>query len=535
MNPFDRRVARNARAGSRAAGEGTRVLAPDSRRQPGKEKTASEMTDRIILTATTNSSTHTTTAASPRACRRARPLAACLAALALFASANAAPPTIGGATVTDLPLSSLSLQASEQNVMLGALAMHGADAFSWDEYTFWLQQSQSGRTGSQLMQDIYNRQASRVNYPLSLLNDAFVAKLYDVAFGVVANQAALLYWSEELNQGRKTKGQVIYEVLTNALGGSDAVSVRFRQRYYAALIVRKETDTATERSTTPTATTVFNASRPRLLAISEDVATYDAAIAPLARLNRVIDQSAIAPFASYGAASGVLSVTGTELVALAGANNDIDLSKITLYGDAAPYTLTSGSAEMTNATSFQVTLNTADRRALATRINRDGTASKGNSNYLLAATPGWAAAVPVGQPQAALTGTRIAASNTAILNIDNSDSTTQYDAVTDGALLLRYLLGYRGAELIADARANGANLRDSTQIENHILSSLSLLDVDDDGETLAFTDGVMILRRLLNPGAAISNAAAMSAITAGAKRGSRSDADVVNAIDALKP
>jgi hypothetical protein len=80
-----------------------------------------------------------------------------------------------------------------------------------------------------------------------------------------------------------------------------------------------------------------------------------------------------------------------------------------------------------------------------------------------------------------------------------------------------------------------ANLRYSTQIENYLLSSLTLLDVDGDGETLALTDGVMILRRLLNPGAAITNAAAMSAITAGAKRGSRSDADVVNAIDALKP
>ncbi|TAG45713.1 MAG: hypothetical protein EAZ30_14820 [Betaproteobacteria bacterium] len=280
---------------------------------------------------------------------------------------------------------------------------------------------------------------------------------------------------------------------------------------------------------------MFNASRPRLLAISEDVATYDAAIAPLARLNWVIDQSGIAPLASYDAASGVLSVTGTELVSLAGTNNDIDLSKITLYGDATPYTLTTALIEITNAMSFQVTLNTADRRALATRINRDGTASKGNNKYLLAATPGWAAAVGVGQPQAALTGTRIAASNTAILNIDNSGNTTQSDPATDGLLVLRYLLGFRGAALVANVTGNGAYLRDSTQIENHLFSVLSLLDVDGDGESLAMTDGVMILRRLLNPGAATTNAAAMSAITAGAKRRSRSDAEVVNAIDALRP
>lgn len=45
----------------------------------------------------------------------------------------------------------------------------------------------------------------------------------------------------------------------------------------------------------------------------------------------------------------------------------------------------------------------------------------------------------------------------------------------------------------------------------------------------------MILRRLLNPSASVSNAAAMSAITANAKRGTRSDVDIVNAIDALNP
>jgi hypothetical protein len=465
--------------------------------------------------------------------RRTTGIATCLAVFALFSSANAAPPTIGGATVTDLPLSSLSVQSNEQVTMMGAFAMHGADAFSWDEYAYWLQTSAAGVSGPQLMQAIYERPASRVNFPSHLLNREFITTLYEVALGVAPSNVVLSFWLQQLTT--QSKGQVIYDVITVALSGTDAVSIRFRQRYNAALVIRKETDTAAERNTATTATTVFNASRPRILAISEDVATYDAAIAPLARLNWVIDQSGIAPFASYDAARGVLSVTGTELVALAGANNDIDLSKITLYGDATPYTLTTGSVEIANATSFQVTLNTADRRALTARINRDGSASKGNSKYLLAATPGWVAAVDVGQAQAALTGTRIVASNASILNIDNSDSATQYDAATDGVLLMRYLLGYRGAALVANAQGSGANLRNSFQIENHVFSSLALLDVDDDGEILATTDGLMILRRLLNPSAAITNTAAMSAITAGAKRGSRTDAEVVNAIDALKP
>ena len=45
----------------------------------------------------------------------------------------------------------------------------------------------------------------------------------------------------------------------------------------------------------------------------------------------------------------------------------------------------------------------------------------------------------------------------------------------------------------------------------------------------------MILRRLLNPSALLTDAAAMAEITAGAKRGTMSDVDIVRAIDSLKP
>ncbi len=122
-----------------------------------------------------------------------------------------------------------------------------------------------------------------------------------------------------------------------------------------------------------------------------------------------------------------------------------------------------------------------------------------------------------------------------ILNIDNSDATTKYHPATDGVLLLRYLLGLRGSALIANARGTGAGLRDAAAIEAHLAANLSLLDVDGDAQTLPLTDGVMILRRLLNPTALASDAAASAAITAGAKRGALSDEAVVKAIDALKP
>lgn len=49
------------------------------------------------------------------------------------------------------------------------------------------------------------------------------------------------------------------------------------------------------------------------------------------------------------------------------------------------------------------------------------------------------------------------------------------------------------------------------------------------------TDGLMILRRLQNPSALTTIAAAMTAVTANAKLGLRSDVDVVIAIDALRP
>ncbi len=121
-----------------------------------------------------------------------------------------------------------------------------------------------------------------------------------------------------------------------------------------------------------------------------------------------------------------------------------------------------------------------------------------------------------------------------LLNIDNS-ATTPYDAATDGVLLLRYLLGYRDAALIADARGTGASLRDAMQIAAHINANLAAFDVDGDGQTLALTDGVMILRRLLNPTASPTDNAATAAITANAKNSARSNENVVRAIDQLKP
>ena len=114
-----------------------------------------------------------------------------------------------------------------------------------------------------------------------------------------------------------------------------------------------------------------------------------------------------------------------------------------------------------------------------------------------------------------------------ILNVDNSNFITRYDAATDGVLILRYLLGYRDAALIANARGDGPQLRDATQIVTYLDSVRAQFDVDGDGQVYAMTDGLLILRRMLG----LSG----GALTSNAKVGVRSDVDIAAAIDALRP
>lgn len=462
-----------------------------------------------------------------------------------------AAPTIGGATIAGTPPANMQILPADKMPLVGSLAIHGADAMTWTEYSFWVDTYNAllSNAAVTVLQDIYNRPSSRTNFPLYLLNDEIVTRLLQNLADTPPSDAAVQFWTARLNTYANdpqpslqplAKGRVMYDMYGALLSqaGTDPVSTRFNNRLTAAVVLKKETDTAAERNDqTATSTVISSVSRARLLAISDSTASYNAALAPLARLNWILDQSAIASAATYDGETGILTVTGTDLLSLAGPDNDIDPTKLTLYGDDSAYALTTAPAEITSATSFQLRLNAADRIALRSRLNRDGATSTGNAKYLLAASPGWSAALAASQPQPALTGTRMTVLNSvpAILDIDRSDAATAYDPATDGVLLLRYLLGQRGSGLIANARATGANLRDATQVENHLAAQLSLLDVDGDGQTLALTDGVMILRRLLNPGAATGDAAAMSAITAGAKRGTRTDAEIVAAIDALKP
>ena len=136
--------------------------------------------------------------------------------------------------------------------------------------------------------------------------------------------------------------------------------------------------------------------------------------------------------ATYNEATGVLAVTGTGLTGKSGANNDIDVSKLTLTGEGgSTYTLTSGSVEITNGTSFSVTLNATDQAALALILNKNGTSSTGATTYNLAAAEDWAAGADAAVVVADLTGNGVTVSNVAVPTITSST----YDAST-GSLVV---------------------------------------------------------------------------------------------------
>jgi len=85
--------------------------------------------------------------------------------------------------------------------------------------------------------------------------------------------------------------------------------------------------------------------------------------------------------ATYDASSGTLVVTGQQFFKLAGANNDIDVSKLSITGEGgSAYTLTSTGVEITSKTSFTVTLNATDLAAVNQLLNQNGTSSAGGTS-----------------------------------------------------------------------------------------------------------------------------------------------------------
>jgi hypothetical protein len=76
------------------------------------------------------------------------------------------------------------------------------------------------------------------------------------------------------------------------------------------------------------------------------------------------------------------------------------------------------------------------------------------------------------------------------------DGNAQYDALTDGLLLLRSMFGLDGNALISGAIASDATYVSSAEIESQIDALGALIDIDGNGQIDALTDGLLILRYL---------------------------------------
>ncbi|MBU2097229.1 MAG: hypothetical protein KKD00_00575, partial [Gammaproteobacteria bacterium] len=82
---------------------------------------------------------------------------------------------------------------------------------------------------------------------------------------------------------------------------------------------------------------------------------------------------------------------------------------------------------------------------------------------------------------------------TATLDVDGNG---QVEALTDALMIIRNLFGFSGASLIDRAVANNATFTTAGDIQARLLDMRSILDVDGNGSVDALTDGLMIMRYL---------------------------------------
>jgi hypothetical protein len=132
---------------------------------------------------------------------------------------------------------------------------------------------------------------------------------------------------------------------------------------------------------------------------------------------------------------------------------------------------------------------------------------------------------------AAKTATATFALNTVVTNnkILDIDANNQYDALTDGLMVIRYLFGLSGTSVTNGAIGGGATRGDPTQIGIYLNDIRPYLDADGNGVVDAFTDGLLILRNLFG---LTGSSLTQDAIGAGATR--MMATDIQNYLTTLK-
>ena len=118
-------------------------------------------------------------------------------------------------------------------------------------------------------------------------------------------------------------------------------------------------------------------------------------------------------------------------------------------------------------------------------------------------------------PATAVTATFAPPGSSVTLDVDLSAPGTPYDAMTDGLLVLRYMFGLSGNALVGGALGGTATRQTSADIVAYLNDIRSALDADGNGVVDALTDGVLILRHLLG---LTGTALTQGAVGSGAKR-----------------
>ena len=103
---------------------------------------------------------------------------------------------------------------------------------------------------------------------------------------------------------------------------------------------------------------------------------------------------------------------------------------------------------------------------------------------------------PGGNGYDEITDDRAGATDSWSLDIDGNG---EVSALTDGILVIRYLLGFSSGDAtwIDGAVAAGAIRTSASLIEDYIRTGLASLDIDGNGEVCALTDGILVVRYLL--------------------------------------